>query len=249
MIEIILFVFGAIIGSFLNVVIYRIPEGITMSGRSRCDKCKTPIKFYQNIPIITWLIQKGKCKTCDNKIGVQTLVVEILTAFSTLWLGYLNNYEIINIIFLIKLLIVYSLIVLSMIDNTYKAVPDIITIPTLMLSLILITNEKNLPEGLGLLFSIMGGVYSLKIIMEFLLKKEALGEADIIISGIMASLLLSINNYMLAIYMASIIILTVYVIKRYILMQKNDIYIPFIPYLSLGTAIIMTFQKEIANFL
>jgi leader peptidase (prepilin peptidase)/N-methyltransferase len=77
------FVIGAVIGSFLNVIIHRIPneESIVFPG-SACPKCKTPLKAYDNIPILSWLILGGKCRNCKEKIAIRYPAVELLTALS-----------------------------------------------------------------------------------------------------------------------------------------------------------------------
>jgi leader peptidase (prepilin peptidase)/N-methyltransferase len=74
------FILGAVIGSFLNVCIYCIPEGISIvSPGSRCPQCGTPIRWYHNIPILSWLLLKGRCAYCGVKVSARYLLVEALT--------------------------------------------------------------------------------------------------------------------------------------------------------------------------
>ena len=76
------FIFGAIVGSFLNVVIHRVPnEESIVFPNSGCPKCKTPIKGYDNIPVLSWLILRGKCRACSEPISPRYPAVELLTAF------------------------------------------------------------------------------------------------------------------------------------------------------------------------
>ena len=78
-------ILGALWGSFANVCIFRLPnEGNVVSGRSFCPKCKQKIVWYDNIPIISYIILKGKCRNCDYRIALQYLIVEILSLLSTL---------------------------------------------------------------------------------------------------------------------------------------------------------------------
>ena len=89
MFSIIFFVFGCMIGSFLNVVIYRLPLEMNLSSPpSHCPKCETPIRWYRNIPLFTWLWQRGKCAECGVPIPSRYLLVELLTgiAFLSAWL-------------------------------------------------------------------------------------------------------------------------------------------------------------------
>lgn len=82
-----IFVLGCCVGSYLNAVIYRLPRGLSTSDpkRSFCPICKKPIPFFRNIPIFTWLIQRGKCAECDAPIAARYLLVELLTGL--VWLG------------------------------------------------------------------------------------------------------------------------------------------------------------------
>ena len=82
---IVAFIMGACIGSFLNVCIYRIPESKSIvSPGSACPKCNTEIKFYDNIPIISWLLLLGKCRSCSEPISVRYPLVELLTGLLAL---------------------------------------------------------------------------------------------------------------------------------------------------------------------
>ena len=75
------FIFGALVGSFLNVVIHRVPrEESIVFPNSACPKCKNPIKPYDNLPILSWLILGGKCRNCKEKIAARYPAVELLTA-------------------------------------------------------------------------------------------------------------------------------------------------------------------------
>ena len=89
---IISFIIGASIGSFLNVVIYRLPRGISVNKprRSFCPTCNYKIPFYLNIPIISWLILLGKCRNCSSKVSIRYLLVELISGvlFLTCWLIY-----------------------------------------------------------------------------------------------------------------------------------------------------------------
>ena len=80
---------GLIIGSFLNVIIYRLPKNISIiNPRSFCPKCKQTIPFYRNIPVLTFLIQKGRCNQCKANISIQYPIVEMLMGFIFLFSYY-----------------------------------------------------------------------------------------------------------------------------------------------------------------
>ena len=89
------FFFGTIFGSFINVIIYRIPNGLSIiHPRSHCPNCKNQIPFYRNIPIFTYLIQNGRCHDCKNKISINYFIVELIIGI--IWIFGAINYNQLN---------------------------------------------------------------------------------------------------------------------------------------------------------
>jgi leader peptidase (prepilin peptidase)/N-methyltransferase len=139
-------IFGLLIGSFLNVVIYRVPlgESIVFPG-SRCPKCDTPVRAYDNIPVLSYLFLGGKCRNCRVRISITypsvELLVGILYLFCFLKVHNQYSYENQTVEFyfhLVANIIFVSLIVpLIFIDLEHKLLPDVITKPALVLMLIL----------------------------------------------------------------------------------------------------------------
>jgi len=128
------FSLGAIVGSFLNVVIYRVPrqESIIFPN-SFCPECKTPIKPYDNIPILSWIILKGKCRHCGNKISLRYPFVEFLTAIVFL---LTSSYVGINAFLLLALPFVSAVIALIFIDAEHMILPNVITYPLFVFALV-----------------------------------------------------------------------------------------------------------------
>jgi leader peptidase (prepilin peptidase) / N-methyltransferase len=128
------FAFGAIVGSFLNVVIHRVPkEESIVFPNSACPKCKNAIKGYDNIPILSWLILGGKCRNCKEKISPRYPAVELLTAVLftlTFWAIGFNAFLPICLIF------VATMISLIFIDAENMILPDVINYPLLILALL-----------------------------------------------------------------------------------------------------------------
>lgn len=127
------FVFGAAIGSFLNVVIYRVPNELSIVlPNSACPNCKTPIKPYDNIPILSWLILGGKCRSCKEPIAWRYPAVELLTAVVftlTYWqIGF-------NAFLPVAMVFVAVMISLIFIDAEHMILPNVITYPLFMLAL------------------------------------------------------------------------------------------------------------------
>ena len=117
---------GAIVGSFLNVCIHRLPreESIVTPG-SHCPKCKKPILWHDNIPVVSYLILRGKCRVCKEKISMRYLLVELITAFFFL---LFFNYCGLGLRFIAYLVFVCGLIVATFVDFDYRIIPDEISL-------------------------------------------------------------------------------------------------------------------------
>jgi len=232
--EIILFtIIGLAIGSFLNVVILRIPENQSISfPASHCPKCNTKLKFYHNIPLISWVALGGKCAYCKEKISIQYPLVEFFTALIFL-VTYLKSENLIQAGILS--LLFSALFALSIVDLRYKAVPDLISFPALFLSFFARGFLSSFHDAL--LFA--GGFTLLRMIVSWIIKKEAMGEADIIIASIMGATL-GINLGLGAIYLSALIAL-----PAFLIVGKKGFQLPFIPFLTLGLFITWLFDKQI----
>jgi len=131
-------IFGALVGSFLNVCIFRLPkeESIVWPG-SHCPHCKGPIKAYDNIPIISYILLRGKCRECRSPISAQYPLVEGVTALSSLFLMIKFGP---SLSYLVYFVFIASLIVITVIDLYHQIIPDVISLPGI---------------GVGLLASLM----------------------------------------------------------------------------------------------
>ncbi len=121
------FALGAIVGSFLNVVIHRVPNELSIVfPNSACPNCKAPIKPYDNVPILSWLILGGKCRGCKDKISIRYPAVELLTAFvfiTVFWQIGLNPF--------LPVCLVFAAVIISLvfIDAEHMILPNVITYP------------------------------------------------------------------------------------------------------------------------
>lgn len=127
-----IFILGAVIGSFLNVVIHRVPndESIVFPN-SACPRCKTPIKGYDNIPILSWLILGGKCRSCAEPISVRYPAVELLTAILFALVYWKTG---LTPILPVYLALVAAIVALIFIDAGHMILPNVITYPMLVLA-------------------------------------------------------------------------------------------------------------------
>ncbi len=242
------FVFGAVIGSFLNVCIYRIPAKISIVWPpSHCPKCNNRIKWYDNIPILSYLILGAKCRNCKEKISIQYPIIELLTAVLTTL--FFVNFGLIAWTFC-ALFCLYCLITLSFIDLKTYTIPDTLSIGLIFFGLAVCLIN---PAFSGSLFdkfasSIIGatvgffGTWGLAIICSAIIKKEALGGGDIKLMGAIGALsgfLGMVNVLMLASLFGLICFAILGILKK----TPKDGAIPFGPFLSVGLVIMLLYPN------
>ena len=234
-IAIIVFIFGAMIGSFLNVVIYRIPKGESIVfPASKCQSCQNSLKWWHNIPIFSWLFLRGKCYFCKEKISAQYPIVELLTGviFVALYfkLGLVWYLPFIAASFA-------ALFALVMIDFKYMAVPDNVNFAALIFALVQ-------PEFLmALLYASIaaGGLYLIGLLSSLLARKQAMGGADVIVAGTMGALL-GFPNFFVALFLSALLAMIPALIWR----EKG---VPFVPFLALATFIVYLYDTQATQLL
>lgn len=121
------FVVSACVGSFLNVCIFRVPEGKSIvSPASSCPGCNTPIKFYDNIPILSWLLLGGRCRSCGSSISIEYPLVEAITGVFglTLFIRFGPTLD-----FFVWSLFIAALVVITFIDLRHRIIPNVISLP------------------------------------------------------------------------------------------------------------------------
>ena len=252
------FVFGLCIGSFLNVVIYRIPEGISLiSPRSFCPNCKKKILFRENLPIISWIFQKGKCSKCKININIRYPVIEILTAvlFVVLSKSSPQLYSFNQGLFIEEIfswLFLSLLLVISFIDIEHYWIPqELINFGFLSglinMTLIGIINNKTLVNFLlkGLIASLVSFILLeiLRLSAKKIYKRDAIGQGDSKLISMMTLWLGPLGISLgigLSYVIAAFFILILFLVKG---VKKGQI-IPFAPFLSIGGLIVWYFGNE-----
>ena len=125
---------GLVLGSFANVIIYRLPKGESViSPRSRCQKCLQPIRWFENIPLVSYLFLRGKCNRCGVRISPRYFVVEALMGLgfgALFWCHGLNFYLVEHSIFY------FGLLTVSMIDIDHMILPDSFTLSGIVIGLV-----------------------------------------------------------------------------------------------------------------
>ena len=134
LIAVILLIFGLSIGSFANVCIYRLPKKQSvLFPRSYCTTCSTPIRPLDNIPVISYLVLRGKCRDCNNNISITYPFIEIITTLLVL-AGFFKFG--LTFDFLVCVLVVPALVIITAVDIKHQIIPNIITLPGLALGLV-----------------------------------------------------------------------------------------------------------------
>ena len=184
------FVLGAIVGSFLNVCIYRIPEGRSIIFPGSSCSCGLPIPFYHNIPIFTWLILQGRASCCEETFSIRYPAIELLTAVLFFWVWTIYS----PIVAIIGMLFVAFLICATFIDLDHMIIPDRFSIGGMVIGVVLSFIFPSLHgiEGLPLISNIQSGVtaiigalvgaglvYWIAVLGELVFRKPAMGEGDV----------------------------------------------------------------------
>lgn len=172
-------IFGALIGSFLNVCILRLPqeESIVTPG-SHCPHCKKPITFYDNIPLVSYLVLKGKCRQCRGSISLQYPLIEGITALSSLLLIMKFGP---SLSFLFYFSFVAALIVITVIDLYHQIIPDVISLPGIgvgLLASLMIPQITFFNSLIGILIG-GGSLFLVATLYQWLFKREGMGGGDV----------------------------------------------------------------------
>jgi len=222
------FLFGIVFGSFGNVLIARMPKDQSIiSPPSHCPKCQTSLKWYHNIPLLSWLFLRGQCAFCGVPISIRYPLVELITGVifvGVFWMEGITLYA------MVKALIFFLLFVLTMMDIDEKMVPDSLNLLALSLALI---STPLLLQNLHHALVIAGGFALLRFYVSYAVKKEAMGEADIMVGGTMGALL-GIEGALLGIFLGSLLALPIALYAR---IKNLEPEIAFIPFLTSGTLI------------
>jgi leader peptidase (prepilin peptidase)/N-methyltransferase len=171
-------VFGLAVGSFLNVCIYRVPRGQSVvSPPSRCPKCKKDLAWYDNIPVVSWLALRGRCRNCGEPISIQYPIVELVTAVVALLVVWATPP---GWLLASRLVLGALLIVLFVIDLELQILPNAITLPGIAAGFLFslaappgpIASLAGIALGAGILYGIAAAYYAVR-------KEEGMGMGDV----------------------------------------------------------------------
>jgi len=253
MISTFVFILGAITGSFLNVCIYRLPKGrsIVFPG-SHCPNCGAGISWFDNIPVLSYIVLLGKARCCKAGISFRYFIVEVLTgaAFLVTFMAFGLTAK-----FFAYLAFISGLIVATFVDFEIQEIPDEVSIGGLVLGLVLsvifpsILNETSRAGGLinSFLGALAGGamIYGMGMLGELAFKKEAMGGGDVKLLAMIGAFLgwkLTILTFFIAPLFGSVVGI---ILK---IREGRDV-IPYGPYLSLAAVFSMFFGDRLLRLL
>lgn len=243
---IVFFIFGLVFGSFFNVVGYRLPKKKSLiKPASHCTKCNHKLTPIELIPVFSYILQGGKCKKCKSKISIFYPIFELLTAclFALAYIIFGISIEtVIAIVFTSMILII------TLSDILYMIIPDSLLIVSGILIFILkiyqidVSNIIEIIIDIAVSFIVM---YLLKLLGNYIFKKESLGGGDIKLMLIFG-LVLGWEISLCTIFIASFIALPISIIN--LCMKKNH-ELPFGPYLGIAALICLYTQIDISTII
>jgi len=260
-IGIVIFISGAIVGSFLNVCIVRMPhEKSIVKPRSHCVHCQETIPWYDNIPFISYLILRGRCRFCGKGISSRYFLVELITAL--MFLGLYWHFGL-TVILWPYLAMVAGFIVATFVDFEHRIIPDEISIGGMLIGIIFSLFIPQLHDvtvsgrslvlvhfhslGLSLLGVLVGGgsIYLMGLLGDFLFKKESMGGGDVKLMAMIGAFL-GWKMAILAFFIAPFFGAVYGVIEK---IRVKDTAIAYGPFLVLGSLICLFWGDAIITWI
>jgi len=186
---VLIFILGLIVGSFSNVCIYRIPRNESIIyPASHCTKCRSNISLKDNIPLLSFILLKGRCRNCKRKISIQYPIVELLTGLIYLIIYLIYGLSIQSLIYII---LSSALIIIAFIDLNEQIVPDVISLPGIVIGFIIsffVPYISFINSALGV---VVGGgiILIIGIAGSVIFKKEAMGGGDVKLAAMIGAFL------------------------------------------------------------
>jgi leader peptidase (prepilin peptidase) / N-methyltransferase len=238
-------IFGAIVGSFLNVVILRLPEdnGSVVFPPSHCPRCRTPLSWSENIPLISYIFLRGRCGHCHTPISLQYPVVELLMSVLTASLVYRFGLTVTAAGFF---LFCAALIVIIWIDFHHQIIPDVISLPGIGIGLVFSFFSTFINWQDSLIGLLVGGgiLYAIALFYLLLRKQEGMGGGDIKLLAMIGAFL-GWQSLPFVIFMSSITGSVVGLLAMIQQKKGGNTRIPFGPFLSTSGLVYLFFRNDI----
>jgi leader peptidase (prepilin peptidase)/N-methyltransferase len=246
-IDIFVFIFGLCIGSFLNVCIYRLPESKSIvQPRSMCPHCGTLIRFYDNIPIFSYIALRGRCRHCSAPIAWRYPVVELISGVFALgvYLSYGFRFEA-----LVYYVFIATLLVITFIDIDHQIIPDVITLPGIPVFFAASFALKQIGFVESILGILVGGgsLFLVAWLYHLLTKKEGMGGGDIKLLAMIGAVI-GWKGVLFTIFVASAVGTLVGMLIMLKTRKTMKLAVPFGPFLALGGITYILFGPQLINW-
>jgi prepilin signal peptidase PulO-like enzyme (type II secretory pathway) len=241
-----MFLFGLIIGSFLNCLIWRLYKEETVLGRSYCPKCGQELRWYDNIPVLSFIFLKGKCRFCGDKISWQYPLVEIITGLLFAFSYYFSLQNGLSFLELFFYFFVISLsIIIFVFDLRWYLIPVWVVIigGVLIISLNIFFGASILNVLLSMLIG--ASFFGLQYLIT---RGKGIGEGDIWLGALFGAIFPDIKLLILSIFLTYIIGGLVAMVLIIFKIKKIGSRLPLGIFLSLSLLIVLFFGKEIVNW-
>jgi len=244
---IVVFILGAVVGSFLNVCIHRLPrEESIVFPSSRCPQCRHAIAWYDNIPLFSYLFLRGRCRSCQETIGGRYFLIEAMTAVMALLTYWKFG---ISLAFLAAFLFVATLIVITFIDIEHQIIPHEIILPGIPLFLaaaVFIMGVPLIDALLGIMIGI-ATLYLVAVYYEQITGTEGMGGGDVNLMGMLGAFL----GWKALLFVLMTGAFTGAAVGIFMMIKKDKTMkyaVPFGPFLSLGAVVYLFWGRAIVNF-
>ncbi len=235
--------FGLVIGSFLNVVAFRLPAKMSLSlPASHCPSCETPIKAYDNVPLLSWLILRGRCRSCAEPISARYPIVEALTA--ALFAAVVAVHHADSAALVLGLVLVAFLVPIALIDIDHRIIPNRLTLPAAVLAVVLGTA---LDPGGQVERLIAGAAAAAVLGLPALVRPTGMGMGDAKLVGVLGLFLGAavVPAFFVAFVVGTLVGIGVIVRKGMSVGRKTPI--PFGPFLALGAIVGVLAGNELVS--
>jgi leader peptidase (prepilin peptidase)/N-methyltransferase len=241
-----IFFVGMCIGSFLNVCIYRLPSGKSIvHPASACPVCSTPIRWYDNIPLISYILLQGRCRVCKTTISIRYPIVELLSGLFAMasWLRFGNFLQA-----LIYFIFIAALLVITFIDIDHRIIPDIISLPGILLGFLasMILPQLNWSDSLigigiggGILLAIAWGY-------QLFTGKDGMGGGDIKLLAMIGAFL-GWKGVLFTVMASSLIGTVVGIVLMVRAGKGMKMALPFGPFLAIGAILFLFFGPQLID--
>ena len=240
-------IFGLCVGSFLNVCIYRIPaqKSIVFPG-SACPGCGSAIRFYDNIPLLSYLSLGGKCRQCQSPISFRYPLIELLTGAFSLGLFLKFGLSIEAVVYFVFICV---LIVITFIDIDYRIIPDRITLPGVVVFFGAAFAVPSVSWRDSLLGVLVGGgsLFVVAVVYHLLTHKEGMGGGDIKLLAMIGALV-GWKGVFFTIFVSSAVGTLAGLLIMFVTRQNLKLAVPFGPFLSIGAATYILFGPQLLSW-